>query len=52
MKKSIPNLFENENFVMGLIDMLLLLVLQVAKKMGICTLPLDKYLNPISFVFL
>jgi hypothetical protein len=31
-KKSIANVFENEDIVMGLVDMLSLLILQLAKK--------------------
>ncbi len=50
IKESIVDLFENEETISGLVDMLVHFVLQVAKKMALCTLLSINTLN-LSFFF-
>jgi len=50
IKESIVDLFENAETISGLVDMLVLFVLQVAKKMALCTLLSINTLN-LSFFF-
>jgi hypothetical protein len=45
LKYLMVNLFENEDFVMGLVDLLSLFILQVVKKNENITFLLNKYID-------